>query len=277
MISAIVGVFLLVLLLFPQKNIVYKTDLTVGTWWWHRDVDESKYLEFAARNSVNEIYYYQTAFDEKAREFVKKANDKGIKVYVLWGDKNWVVDSSPLETLIERYREYQVLNQDAQFEGIHLDIEPHQFSDFNENSTKREEYLTMFVHLVYNIVNQNSDIKFDFDIPAWFDDEITLYGVSKALYKHVIDIANRVFVMSYRDSAEKIIAFAEDELNYAKEQNKKIFLCVEMNSEEGDNVSFKEESKIVLYEQLKMLEKIVNQDFGVSIHYIETWYSLKDK
>ena len=50
-----------------------------------------------------------------------------------------------------------------------------------------------------------------------------------------------------------------------------------MNSGEGDKVSFKEENKKYLYSELKKLEKEVEQEFGISIHYIETWYRLKKR
>lgn len=277
MIGAIVSVFLLVLMLVPGKDVLYKTNQTVGTWWWHQNVDEDKYLDFAKKNSVTEIYYYNTAFNEKTANFVQKANKKGIKVYVLWGDKDWVVDSTPLKNHIQNYKEYQINNPDYKFEGIHLDIEPHQFEDFDETPQKRKEYLTAFANLVYEIVDENPDIKFDFDIPAWFNDDILLNGETKPLYQHITNIANRVFVMSYRDTAKSIINFAKDELNYAKTINKKIFLCVEMNSSEGDKVSFKEESKKYMYRELKKLEQELDQDFGVSIHHIETWYKLKKR
>lgn len=276
-IGIIVATFLLVLFLVPGEEVVYKTDKTVGTWWWHQDIDEDKYLNFAKKNSVSEIYYYNSAFNEKTASFVQKANKKGIKVYVLWGDKDWIIDSTSFETNIQNYKEYQLEYPNSKFEGIHLDIEPHQFEDFNETPEKRHGYLVAFANLIYNTVHANPDIKFDFDIPAWLDDEIELKGETKALYKHIIDVADRVFVMSYRDSAKAIESFAKDELDYAKSISKKIFLCVEMNSSEGDKVSFKEENKKYLYSELKKLEKEVEQEFGISIHYIETWYRLKKR
>ena len=124
--------------------------------------------------------------------------------------------------------------------------------------------------------NSSPDLTFDFDIPAWFDDEILFNGNLKPVYKHIIDIANRVFMMSYRDSADAIVSFARDELAYAKSKNKQIALSVEMDSDEGENVSFKEENKKILYNELSKLGGLLDQKFLISIHNIESWFNLKE-
>jgi hypothetical protein len=46
---------------------------------------------------------------------------------------------------------------------------------------------------------------------------------------------------------------------------------------EWDHVSYAEESKRHLYEQLELLKGMVNYPgTGVSIHHIKTWYALHD-
>lgn len=264
---------------FSDKNrVVFKTDKTVGVWWWTKQ-DADKYLDFAKENDVDEIYYCDYSLNNDTYNFVKQAKEKNIEVYALFGEKEWINDKTNLDALIQKYKIYQTLHSDAKFSGIHLDVEPHQFDDFNQ---KENEYLTKFVNVAYLLISENPDITFDFDIPAWFDKnedayKVKLNGVTKPVYKHMIDIANRVFVMSYRDKAEDIVSFAENELSYATEKNKKIALCVEMNSDETETVSFKEENKQILYEELSKIESLINQDYMISIHHIKTWYELKEK
>lgn len=257
-----------------NKKNTLNTNAKVGVWWWNKE-NSDKYLEFAASNGVDEIYYCDTGFTEETREFIMQANNKNIDVYLLCGEKEWIEDKAPFYNILLRYREFQSKNKDIKFKGVHLDVEPHQFSDFNSSEQKRKEYLDKFVNFVKTIVEENSDISFDFDIPFWFDDIIMFEGVQKPVYKHVIDSAGRVFVMSYRDTAAKIIDVASEELDYAKSLNKEIFISVQMSSDEGDKVSFIEEGKEYLIKELKKLDTMLDQSYGISIHHIKTWYELK--
>lgn len=245
----------------------------LGSWWWHKRIDADKYLDFAESNNVNEIYYYGGTLDDETRTFISKANSKDIDVYLLDGNKDWLLDSSELYQLVDDYIEYQSNYPDANFVGIHLDIEPHQLSDFDDN---RYEYIYSLISLCYDLSVEYPTIKFDYDIPFWLNDQIEFNNETKEAYKHIIDIANRVFVMSYRDTAEKIYDIAKDEVDYAISKNKTLFLCVETNSDEGEQVSFLEDGKSVMYNEIDLLRGMIPDNFGVSIHYIETWYDLKD-
>lgn len=256
---------------------VLNLDKPLGVWWWDKTLGD-EYLTFAKLNGVDEIYYCDYSPQEDVYNFVLKAKQKGIKVYLLLGEKEWVNDASNLNDIINLYRMYQQTYPDANLSGIHLDVEPHQFSDFKSSDDIRKNYITKFINMASTVVKSNSDITFDFDIPFWLDDEVEFDGQTKSAYKHLIDIASRVFVMSYRDTAQGIISVAHDEVDYAKVNGKQIFVSVEMTSNEGDNVSFQEESKQVLNEQLNKLESFIGYDnYGVSIHHIKTWKNLKDK
>ncbi len=260
----------------PKEDEKLSTSAPLGVWWWTND-NADLYLDFASANGVDEIYYCDYALDEDTYEFVKKAKAAGIKVFALFGEKEWLNSSAGLEALVEKYRLFLAAHPDARFDGIHLDIEPHQFDDFHQNTN---EYLTKLVVLVEKIVAENSDIKFDFDIPAWLDKNeesynVVLNGVKKPAWQHMIDIASRVFVMSYRDTAVAAIDFAENELLYAAQTGKQIAVCFENQSSEGDNVSFAEEGKQALYREIKNLESLLSQDYMVAIHHIKSWYELK--
>ena len=243
----------------------------LGVWWWNDSLD-SKYLTFARDNGVSEIYYCSDDFNEDVSSFIGKANEMGMKVYYLAGEYEWLTDSSNLYSKINSYIIYQ--NNYNKFSGIHLDIEPHQDPTFDDN---REELITSLIELASDLKKEYTDITFDYDLPFWLEDEIEFNGVRKEAYKHMIDIANRVFLMSYRDSSEKIYDISKEEIEYAKSVNKVLFLGVETKSDEGDNVSFQEEGKEYLYEQLFNLHQTLPSNFGLSIHQIKTWYELKEK
>ncbi len=240
----------------------------LGVWWWNDSLGE-EYLSFAKENGVTEIYY-DSDFDLDTEAFIKSANEKGINVYWLAGDYRWFEDrKSNLISQIEAYQAFQSQVQ-CKFSGIHLDIEPHQSPNFETN---REETILNYLELVEFITSTYPNITFDFDIPFWLEDELTFRGETKEAFKFVFDMASRVFVMSYRDTAEEILAVATEELEYAKERNKPIFLCVE-TGEEDPNITFFEEGKEFLGGEL---EKIKNsKDVGISIHDIVRWKNLKD-
>ncbi len=265
-----IGVYFLI----PKnKALTLKTDATVGVWWWDDKADD-RYLEFAKNNGVDEIYYCDYSMDKDTSKFVEKAKQKGMKVFALWGECEWVLDKSGFDRLMNKYEEYQQNYPAAAFEGVHLDVEPHQLDEFDDD---RPEIMKKYVEFVTLVVSENEGVKFDFDIPFWAHDIVEVDGKTKPVYAHVIDNANRAFVMSYRDTAEQIVDIAKEELVYAKNNNKTIALGVEMTSNEGDKVSFQEESKQVLYSEISKLDELVDIDYVLSVHHIKTWESLKEE
>lgn len=244
-----------------------------GTWWWNNKLDYDQYLNFASENNINEIYFYSNKFDETTHNFISKANAKNIEVYWLAGKYEWLSNNSDLIEKIDNYTKYQNDHQNAQFSGIHLDIEPHQNPNFNEN---RYQLIYNLIDLASTLKNTYPEIKFDYDLPFWLHDEITYNNKTKPAYEFMIDIANRIFVMSYRDTAEAILKIAKEEIAYAKEQNKQLVLCVETYSTEGDNVSFFEEGKQIMQKEISKLKESIPQNFGIAIHHIKSWYDLKD-
>lgn len=250
---------------------------SVGAWWWDDQLDAETYLEFAKKNSITEIYYCSSKFNDTTSEFIKKANQKNIKVFYLDGDYRWISNHQSLLTKISNYVIYQEKHPTTKFAGIHLDIEPHQDPNFETN---RESLITKLVKLAKTLGTLYPEINFDYDIPFWLDDEIedVLGGSSEkiAAYKQMISISSRTFVMSYRDTAEKIYDVSKDELEYATQVGKKVILGVETKSTEGDNVSFMEESKTIMYAELTKLAKLVPDGTGITFHQIKTWYDLAD-
>ena len=124
--------------------------------------------------------------------------------------------------------------------------------------------------------NMYIDIEFGYDIPFWLDYDVIVDGITKPAYQHMIDIADRVFIMSYRDTAEKIYDISKDEIEYASSINKSVVLGVETYSEEGDIVSFKEEGKRVMIDEINKLKRIIPNNTGICIHHIKRWYDMSD-
>ena len=61
-----------------------------------------------------------------------------------------------------------------------------------------------------------------------------------------------------------------------KTKNKIIFLSAETYSTEGDKVSYLEEGKKYMYEQINELRNLIPNKYGIAIHNIKSWKELKD-
>ncbi len=280
----------ILLLTLPKKKQPYlNIDTPLGVWWWDDTLDLS-YLDFAKNNGIDEIYYCNTEFSQKTAEFIQKANKKDMEVYLLIGEKEWIFDSQNLENILGNYITFNTNHVTSSFAGVHLDIEPHQYDNFNitkedpdytpppapyQSYSWREYYFYHYVSLAKNIISAFPELKFDFDLPFWAHDEIMLDGSKKPVYEHIIDLCDRVFIMSYRDSAEKMVSVSKEELAYAKSQDKTIFLGAETSSQNPETVSYYEEGKKYMYKELKKLNSLVAQKFGISIHHIKSWKKLK--
>jgi len=243
-----------------------------GVWWWNDELDEETYLTFAQNNGVNEVYYCNSIFNDKTSNFIKVANQKGMKVYWLAGEYKWLDNSENLISKVNEFVQYQN-NFDYDFEGVHLDIEPHQHPDFD---SKRNELITKLVAISNELKQTYSSVKFEYDIPFWLDDEISYGGQTKQAFKFMIDYADRIFLMSYRDTAQKIYDVSKDEIEYAKAVDKTLVLGVETKENEIDIVSFFEEGKSVMNEEIKTIQTMLPNNFGICVHHIKSWFDLKN-
>ena len=246
-------------------------DDVFAVWWWDNRLDET-YLKFACEQGVNEIYYYASSFSDKISDFIRSASGKGITVYWLTGKYEWIEDYASLKEKLNAFLEFQT-SSEYKFEGVHFDIEPHQHPEFD---ARRAELITEFVGLTFAVKRDHPDIYFAYDIPCWLDDEITLNGVTRPAYEFIIDNADRVTLMSYRDSADGVLKFAEDEINYALSAGKVLNLGVETGKEE-DIVTFYEEGAEYMNGQIDLLRETAPAGFGIAVHHIRSWRELTER
>lgn len=255
----------------PEKKLRAK-----GVWWWDSNLDSNMYLSFAKEQNVNEIYYCDSSLDSDTKNFVLKAKSYGMKTYLLAGEYQWLYDDSNLIKLVEKYISYNKNNKDAILSGIHLDIEPHQAEDFDTN---RINLITSLVTIAKKLKSTYPEIEFSYDIPFWFEEDLTINNVTKKEFEWIFDYADKVYIMSYRDSYDKILSVAQSEFDYAKSKNKLIFLSVETKNlgDGNNNVTFYEEGFSYLSSVISELDNTLPENVGISIHHIRTFRELKYK
>ena len=273
--ALVVAALILSLCLFSACD-TYSDDGTdsgeLYVWWWDNRLDSS-YLDFAAQNGVKGIYCYYSSFSQKTTDLIAAANAKGIEVLWLAGKYEWIEDYDSLKAKVEEFNAFQA-SSPSKFAGIHLDIEPHQHPEFDE---RREELITKYVELTFSLKRDFPSLRIEYDIPFWLDDEITVKGQTKPAHEFVIDNAARVTVMSYRDSAKKILDCAEEEISYAIKTGKPLNLSVETGENDDDIVTFYEEGNDFMMKQLSVVRAALPYNFGIAIHHIKDWRELKEK
>lgn len=250
-----------------------ETTQILGVWWWDSELEVNEYLEFAKQNGVTEIYYCDSNLNKNTREFISKCDDKNIKVYLLDGSYKWLTDANKKQVLFQKLNNFVEFQNEsnAKFAGVHLDIEPHQAPNFDDD---REDLILSLIELMHELKQSYPSVIFEYDIPFWFEDEISFNGVTKKAFEHIIDVADKVTVMSYRDTAEQIVEVASDEIVYARSVNKTLNVSVETGEGEIDKVTFFEEGKQVLQTELEKVRKLIPENFGIVVHHVKTWKSL---
>ncbi|MDR1025638.1 MAG: hypothetical protein LBL56_07920, partial [Treponema sp.] len=96
----------------------------LGVWWWDSPlIRDSRYLDFAARNHVDEIYLGRadgdiTDFGPEIEEFVERAGKQGIKVYLLLGFGHISYEEPRLRDALGLYKDYQArVSEGRRFAG----------------------------------------------------------------------------------------------------------------------------------------------------------------
>ena len=257
----------------------------LGVWWWDTYlIQDARYYDFAVKNHVDEIYLARSErdiadFGPEIEAFIEKARRKGIKVYLLLGFTYITYDNPGLRDALRSYKDYQSrVPANRRYDGLHLDIEFHADEAAWSVEANRNKMLAEYLALIVRLRSEMPDTPMDIDIPFWFDQDVEFKGERRPLYQSLIDTADRVFVMSYRDTAEAMFETAKEEVAYARQKNKPIMLSAETGKDaELDQVSYFEEGGPYLYEQLKLLNGMLNYPkAGVSIHHMKTWYDLRD-
>ncbi len=258
---------------------------TVAVWWWNKGhaakANRKKYLEFLQKNGVNEIYICWPDFKrEHLADFVKAAGERGIGVSLLSGDASWIdPQNDGADRVIDDFLAYQQgAQQGERLLSLHMDVEPHQLADFWSDQQNILEKYADFVEKTAKKVRAQGE-RIEWDIPFWFDG----YTVREEtpLLEHLAENADTLCLMSYRDSAEAVLECSEKELEIGAKYGCRVVCGLETYSAEGDHVSFMEEGKGYMYGQCKTLygmlsKRCAPEKFGIAIHYLDTWFKMKD-
>ena len=264
----------------------YGDECTLGTWWWYTDDATNattcdKYLDFLYMNGVDEIYFYGYYWCSSNKtglhSFVEKANAKGMAISLIYDDADTITASGNKEMskIATNYLNYCAAYPSDQMAGIHFDVE----------GVSRDNMVT-------NMISQFADARargvyIAMDVNCKWTSSKTLNGVSGFMNIAAANL-DCLSLMSYQDTANGIWNLGSNKtanpFGSAKTYGTKIVFGVEVGhySFNADSDEFAQEGKEICYTELaKVRQKLIADHptggYGLAVHMVRDWYTLKNK
>ena len=226
--------------------------------------EREKLFTFAAAKKINTLFIFAFSLirdnPEALRQFIVQAGEQGFRVEFIAGVPEWAWEANhyiPLSFLRDSFEFSKSLPDNHRLTGIVFDLEPYVIEP---NDWPVPEYLNLLRKLIET--TQGTNMTITVAMPFWFDinDLRQSYqGQEKYLSHLVIDMADRVLIMDYRDFAEGddgMISSAENEMAYAAATGKPVIIGVETECDQPDppKVTFCEEGEAILNKELTKVE-----------------------
>ena len=207
---------------------------------WSTPPARAKLLAFAAQHRISELFLQVAhrgkalALREEIRAFLRDCHERSLLVHALDGYPEGAMreNHEDLTNLAHAVLAYNSgARPEERFHGLHLDVEPYLLTGFD--GTQKQRIFQEFLELNEKtaVILAGSGVKIGADIPFWFDGvTVEFHGTKRSVAKHLIDLLDNVGIMDYRNQAagpDGMIEFARDEVRYASEAGKRLYIGVE--------------------------------------------------
>ncbi len=263
---------------------------TLGTWMWNVmdiwRIDEA--LAFLKGHQVTQVYlsYSEIMPFEQYRAFIAALAREGIGVSAIGAVAEWVTPRGrrARDAFAAWLHTYQAgcTEESEKFYGVHLDVEPHQLPDWQQDEALVRQQYADFL-LWANALCRAEKIQLEADIPFWFDGlYAALEGQRMSLGEIALRLCDTTLLMSYRDNAPGILACGDTLMPMAKGLNKRLILAVETGKIYEDiNITFHHLGTARMYRELEKLHALIQAepragDIGYAIHYYDAWRRLPE-
>lgn len=238
-------------------------------WVWEADArallrdpataDEA--LAFAHRQGVGTFYLYAGAYEDGDplpaeapawHALLRRLHAGGLRVQALLGSaplrtEGWVLPERQGEALaaLREVLDYNAAAARAErFDGVHLDIEPHQLPEWDH---ERERLLAGLLDLGQSLqalrAQRRARLPLAADLPFWLDGvELEWRGVRASAAAHAIRLFDSVTLMDYRNHAaggDGIVAHALPNLALAARAGRPMVIGVETGEALPDKLTFR--------------------------------------
>lgn len=204
-----------------KKEEEAEPDRMLFSWYKSAITKESDKLFSTMKElKANKLYQYFPASlkDEEVVEFLTKAKEEGIEVFLLTGEREWAFDGNGKAqiAILEKIERLNALvPQDAGIKGVVYDVEPYLMEEWE---TEADQIMRTYLHAMKKTHDeaQKKGLCMVACIPYHFDTK----GYEYELKELIKDGCDEVAVMNYYRKQE--IALIKTEASYAKKYNKPI-------------------------------------------------------
>lgn len=279
-------------------------------WMWNIDyalnpTERKKLLDFTTGRHISTLYVCisKRAFAgenrDQLRTFIREANRAGVKVEALDGWKQAILPEQQPKFLesLQRVIDYNLsVAPDERFSGFQSDVEPVTMKEYHASPEAKRRFDRLYVELhakCAELIRKSGlhDFVFGMAINESLDREIERpdrhvewNGKTCSVIEHLAGFTDYFALMSYHDTAPKIIRAADGEVDLAAKYNIKAWVGVEtldvMQLFGGSrSLSFYEEG---LDYMEKELEKVYRHYSGkpgyggIAIHHYESYRRMTD-
>ncbi len=266
---------------------------TRALWVWNQEtiIDETAREElfaFARSKQINTLFIFAFSLirdnPEALRQFIDQAGKRRFWVEFVAGEPDWarkVNHYIPRSFVRDSLDFAKTLPENHQFTGLVFDIEF--YTENPPDTWPIHEYVDLIQELADR--TEGSELTLTLATPFWFDIadlQQTYQGREQFLSDLLIDTADRVVIMDYRDFAaggDGLIMNVDREMAYAATIGKPIIIGVETqcNLPDPPKVTFCEEGELILDRELAKVEAAYHEQpswGGIAIHYYDSYRQL---
>ncbi len=273
-----------------ESKVNAEMNISLSTWVWDTKkwmLNQEAILEKLQEKKVTKVYLQidSDLLPSIYRDFIQQARAKGINVYALDGALYWIGPSGieEQEAFFNWITAYQAEADDQQqFSGIHLDVEPYLYESWKNNRAKS---ILHYQYVISQAAVHSHELHLPLavDIPFWFDEvPFKNSNGSGSLGRWVIQYADEVTIMAYRNHADKengIAEITENERKWGRVLSTPIEIGVEtMASDEGEYISFSAKGEEKMMQELDMLLtecQVENPPSSIAVHHFDSWLQMK--
>lgn len=276
-----------------ERNLVLITSADKAqrsTWIWDSkliETDGDRILQFAANQKLTAIYLrYEKTYpgQDVYRNFIRRANDLGIKVEALAGQSDWIYDNNHIyiQQWMATVTQYNAsVGATERFQGFHFDIEPYTLDMWKTNQTwVLEQWMATIRFIESQVKSTDRSMKLAFDIPFWIN-SLTVPGSSYSFSAWLMEKADSVVIMAYRNKAlggNGIIARAKAIVLEAATLKKQAVIAVDtLPSMEADYTTFYKSNSSLMESELKQVKESLSpypSYIGIAVHDYVRWIEL---
>ncbi len=243
----------------PQSEIssISKRTMAKGMWLWETakllddKPSQNRLLEFCRDQNITDLFLqlpYSAALesgewrirwdDEGLRSLLGTLNEAGIVCHALDGHPRFALtpEHKKVKAVLRKVIKFNSQSpRTSQFQAVRYDIEPYILPEFG--GVQKQSILLQYLELLNDLkpVVSQAGMELGVDIPFWYDTYNRHYEPAaeiqgRPLSEWVLDLVDNVGIMDYRTrayGADGTISQAENEIKYAAEKGKKVFVGLE--------------------------------------------------